>query len=59
MKHSIKLSATFSVALMVLGPQSSNAQDLAGRIASASQPRVQFSYAARSGVCGNGRSLDD
>ena len=57
MKHSIKLSAALGAALLVLGPTSSDAQDLAGRIASASQPRVQFSYAARSGVCGNGRSF--
>ena len=57
MRHFIKLSATLGTALLVLGPKSSDAQDLAGRIASASQPRVQFSYAARPGVCGNGRSF--
>lgn len=32
------------------------AQSLADRVASASQPRVQFSFAAREEVCGNGRS---
>ena len=57
MKHPIKLSATLGVALLALGPQGSGAQDLAGRIAAASSPRVQFSYAARSGVCGNGRTF--
>lgn len=57
MRHSIKLGATLGVALLVLGPKSSSAQGLSERIASASQPRVQFSYAARSGVCGNGRSF--
>jgi transposase-like protein len=57
MKHSIKLSATLGAALIALGPSSSAAQGLAERIASASSPRVQFSYAARSGVCGNGRTF--
>jgi HEAT repeat protein len=33
------------------------AQTLADRVASASQPRVQFTYAARADVCGNGRSF--
>ncbi len=33
------------------------AQSLADRIASAGQPRVQFTFAARSDVCGNGRSF--
>lgn len=47
-----------ALAAMLVGMgQSSSAQTLAERIASASQPRVQFSYAARSGVCGNGRTF--
>lgn len=57
MRHFLRLSATLGSALLVLGPKSSDAQDLAARIASASQPRVQFTYAARTGVCGNGRSF--
>lgn len=57
MKHLLKLSATLGAAILALGPQRSSAQGLAERIASASQPRVQFSYAARSGVCGNGRTF--
>lgn len=32
------------------------AQSLADRVASAAQPRVQFTFAARQEVCGNGRS---
>lgn len=54
----MKQSSTFAAlaALLFLGEPVS-AQTLAERIASASQPRVQFTYAARSGVCGNGRSF--
>jgi hypothetical protein len=33
------------------------AQSLADRVANASEPRVQFTYAARPDVCGNGRSF--
>lgn len=36
---------------------SAAAQSLSDRIASANQPRVQFTYAARAEVCGNGRSF--
>ncbi len=57
MRHSIKLSAVLGVALLALGPSSSDGQGLAERVASASQARVQFTYAARSGVCGNGRTF--
>ena len=57
MRHSIKLSATLGAALLALGPSGSAAQGLAERVASASSPRVQFTYAARSGVCGNGRTF--
>lgn len=55
MRHAFRIAALG--ALLVGMGQSSAAQTLADRIASASQPRVQFSYAARSGVCGNGRSF--
>lgn len=55
MRHTLRFAAL--AALLVGMGQSSPAQTLAERIASASQPRVQFSYAARSGVCGNGRSF--
>lgn len=57
MRPSIKLSATLGAALLALGPNSSGAQGLAERVASAGSPRVQFTYAARSGVCGNGRTF--
>jgi HEAT repeat protein len=57
MRNLLRISATLSATLLALGPQRSGAQGLAERVASASQPRVQFSYAARSGVCGNGRTF--
>lgn len=38
------------------GPRLS-AQSLADRVAAAAEPRVQFTFAARDGVCGNGRSF--
>jgi HEAT repeat protein len=53
MKHSSLLA---SIALAAFAPTLS-AQSLADRVASANQPRVQFSYAARAEVCGNGRSF--
>ena len=40
----------------VVVPQAGRAQNLAQRIASAPDGPVQFTYAARPGVCGNGRS---
>ena len=43
-------------ALTALGPRLS-AQSLADRVAGAAQPRVQFTFAARADVCGNGRSF--
>ena len=55
MRHTLRIAA-LAAALVGMG-QSSAAQTLGERIASASQPRVQFSYAARSGVCGNGRTF--
>jgi HEAT repeat protein len=46
-----------AVALIVLTLAApAGAQSLARRVASAPEGRVQFSYAARPGVCGNGRS---
>jgi HEAT repeat protein len=45
-----------SVLMAVSGTESA-AQSLAERIANAAQPRVQFTYAARADVCGNGRSF--
>ena len=57
MRHSIRISAALGTVLLALGPSRSGAQGLGERIASASQPRVQFSFAARSGVCGNGRTF--
>lgn len=57
MRNSLRITATLGAALLVLGPEISGAQGLADRVASASSPRVQFSYAARDGVCGNGRTF--
>jgi HEAT repeat protein len=57
MRHSLKLSAALGATLLALGPGRSAAQGLAERIAAAGTPRVQFSFAARSGVCGNGRTF--
>jgi HEAT repeat protein len=51
------LSATLLGALATLAmPGRTNAQSLARRIDSAPDGRVQFTFTARSGVCGNGRS---
>ena len=57
MKQLLKLSATLGATLLALGPQGAGAQGLAERVASASTPRVQFTFAARAGVCGNGRTF--
>jgi hypothetical protein len=57
MRHSIRISAALGTALLVVGPNTSGAQALADRVASAPTPRVQFTYAARDGVCGNGRTF--
>jgi len=54
MRHPSRIAA-LAVVVAVAGPAS--AQNLADRVASASQPRVQFSFAARAEVCGNGRSF--
>ena len=53
----IRSSATLVAALAVLGPRISAGQTLADRVANASDARVQFTYASRADVCGNGRSF--
>ena len=44
------------LAAAILMPQTLLAQNLSQRIASAPDGAVQFTYAARPGVCGNGRT---
>lgn len=44
------------VAVVFLLPPKAHAQNLAQRVASAPDGAVQFTFAARPGVCGNGRS---
>ena len=46
-----------ALATLALPGATSMAQSLADRVANANQPRVQFTYAARAEVCGNGRSF--
>jgi HEAT repeat protein len=43
-------------AVFMLPPSATRAQNLAQRIASAPEGAVQFTFAARPGVCGNGRT---
>ena len=43
-------------AVFLLPPSAGRAQNLAQRVANAPDGAVQFTYAARPGVCGNGRS---
>jgi len=43
-------------AVFLFPPSASRAQNLAQRIASVPEGAVQFTFAARPGVCGNGRS---
>ena len=45
-----------AVAALAFMPPAAGAQNLAGRISSAPDGAVQFTYAARPGVCGNGRT---
>ena len=45
-----------AAAVFLLPPSAARAQNLAQRVASAPDGAVQFTYAARPGVCGNGRS---
>lgn len=48
----------FPIALVCVAlPAGAHAQDLADRVASAPRTRVQFSYASRAEVCGNGRTF--
>jgi HEAT repeat protein len=56
MSSRAKRGICFTV-LMAVGGSDLLAQSLADRIANAAQPRVQFTYAARADVCGNGRSF--
>ncbi len=52
------LSATaLSATLLVAFAPSSRAQSLADRVSSGNDGAVQFSFSARPGVCGNGRSF--
>jgi HEAT repeat protein len=53
MRHSRRIL----VALTLAVPASALAQSLADRVAGANQPRVQFTYAGRPEVCGDGRSF--
>lgn len=53
MKTSIRVAASLVLAAMA---QHASAQSLADRVSGASQPRVQFTYAGRPEVCGDGRS---
>ena len=55
MTHFLRRSAC-ALLLSALGSRLS-AQSLSDRVASASDARVQFTYAARADVCGNGRSF--
>jgi HEAT repeat protein len=51
-RHRLALAA----ALVAAAPSFVTAQSLASRVDGAPDGRVQFNFAARSGVCGNGRS---
>jgi HEAT repeat protein len=51
---SLALAAAFAAGA---GPSAARAQGLASRIDNAPDGRVQFSFAARPGVCGNGRTF--
>ncbi len=55
MRHLIAIAAVLTLAALCPGHVA--AQSLADRVAGASGPRVQFTYAGRPGVCGNGRSF--
>jgi hypothetical protein len=53
-KSSLRLTALAAAALSIAGD--AGAQSLSQRVASAPAGPVQFSFAAREGVCGNGRT---
>jgi HEAT repeat protein len=58
--HRHALLGTAGLAVIVAcaaSPAPSDAQSLAGRIKSASTPRVQFEFVGRSGICGDGQSF--
>jgi hypothetical protein len=54
MRHSFIFVAALAAAAW---PGHSSAQSLAERVTRADSPRVQFTYSARPGACGNGRSF--
>ena len=55
MRRSAQFGA--AIAISVLCVEHLAAQSLSERVAGASEPRVQFTFAARPGVCGNGRTF--
>jgi HEAT repeat protein len=57
MRHSIIHSRAILPVAFVTVVRLANAQTLADRVAGASEARVQFSYASRADVCGNGRTF--
>jgi hypothetical protein len=54
MRHLGTVGAALALSLITAA---GHAQSLADRVAAASEPRVQFTFAARPDVCGNGRSF--
>jgi HEAT repeat protein len=56
MRHHLRTFSLAALAAMTAGATSLSAQALSRRIDNAPEGRVQFTYAARQGVCGNGRS---
>jgi HEAT repeat protein len=52
----VRLAARVGLAVVAAAPEAVLAQGLSQRIASAPDGAVQFTYAARPGVCGNGRT---
>jgi HEAT repeat protein len=50
-------SAALGVAFLAVAAPYARAQSLADRVSSGSDGAIQFSFAARPGVCGNGRSF--
>ena len=57
MKHCVLRTACGVVLLAVFGVSTVGAQTLANRIDAVRNGRVHFTFAAREGVCGNGRSF--
>ena len=52
----IAAAALFAAAGQTLQAQTQQSQSIANRVSSAPDGRVQFTFAARPGTCGNGRS---